>query len=61
MKYGNKRDYKKIDLFTKGKGICNQWVYYATTTWAKTCKEAKQRFITEHQLDSTQVKAKFQK
>lgn len=33
MNYGNKRNYPKIDLFYLGD-------YYATTTWAKTCKEA---------------------
>ena len=38
MAYGDKRDYPKIDIFWYGK-------YTVTTTWAKTCKEAKQKYI----------------
>lgn len=38
MAYGDKRDYRKIDLYLKdGPYICS-------TTWAKTCKEAVQRY-----------------
>lgn len=35
MKYGDKRNYKKINFYDKktGKYICS-------TTWAKTCKQA---------------------
>ena len=39
--YGNKRDYKKIEIFHKGK-------YVATTSWAKTAKEAKERYLRAH-------------
>lgn len=34
LNYGDKRDYRKIDLFYNELYICS-------TTWAKTCKEAK--------------------
>ena len=34
LNYGDKRDYRKIDLFYGGAYICS-------TTWARTCKEAK--------------------
>lgn len=33
MDYGDKRDYPKIDIYYMGQ-------YQASTTWAKTCKEA---------------------
>lgn len=41
MTYGNKRDYRKIDLFVNGR-------YYASTTWARTCKEAVEMFRKSH-------------
>ena len=34
LNYGDKRDYRKIDLFYDGTYICS-------TTWARTCREAK--------------------
>jgi hypothetical protein len=37
-KYGDKRDYRKIDIYVDGK-------YVATTTWSKTLREAKARFF----------------
>lgn len=37
MAYGDKRDYPKIDLYVNG-------IYRASTTWAKTCKEAVARY-----------------
>jgi len=40
MNYGDKRDYKKIDILWYGK-------YECSTTWFKTCKEAKQAWIKE--------------
>lgn len=38
MKYGDNRDYPKIDLYFNGD-------YYRTTTWARTCKEAVSRCL----------------
>lgn len=43
MQYGDKRDYPKIDIYIGGK-------YAGSTTWAKTCKEAMQRFRTSNCL-----------
>ncbi len=43
MAYGDKRDYRKIEIFVNGK-------YIATTTWSKTCKEAKRRFLNDHPM-----------
>ena len=39
--YGLKRDYPKIDIFVNGN-------YVATTTWSRTCKEAKIRYERSH-------------
>lgn len=39
VNYGDKRDYPKIDVYVNG-------VYRGSTTWAKTCKEAKERCIS---------------
>lgn len=38
MAYGDKRDYPKIDIMVKGRYVCS-------TTWVKTCREAKERFL----------------
>lgn len=44
MTYGNKRDYAKIDIFIYNNktGIFD---YYCTTTWSRTLKDAKKRFL----------------
>jgi hypothetical protein len=39
--YGDKRDYKKHHISVDGK-------YVATTTWAKTAREAEKKFIEQH-------------
>jgi len=66
MEYGNKKDYKKIDIFTKRKftpkGMIAIWQYECSTTWSKTCKQAKEMFLKRHNyLDKTQIKALFSK
>jgi len=48
--YGDKRDYPKIDIYEDGK-------YVATTTWAKTCKEAEEKYKEKHP-DAKNVKAR---
>ena len=54
MKYGEKRDYRKIDIFLNGE-------YQCSTTWARTLKEAKKRFIEEEDLGQyvVNVEARF--
>lgn len=37
-KYGDKRDYRPIQIFRHGKYLC-------TTTWSRTCKEALEQFF----------------
>ena len=55
MEYGDKRDYRKIDIFWRG-------YYKASTTWARTCKEAKERFLLAHSnLAPSDVKCRFAK
>jgi hypothetical protein len=60
MAYGDKRDYRAIELFTRvGNG---PWSYCATTTWSRTCKEAKARFLDWHgNLRPEHVKAAFKR
>ena len=52
--------YKKIDIYLRNlKGF---WQYECSTTWSKTCKEAKHKFLLkENYLDISQVKALFAK
>lgn len=60
-----KTDYKKIDIYTRRKfspkGTTVIWEYECSTTWRKTCKEAKKVFCERYGLDKTQVKAVFSK
>jgi hypothetical protein len=59
MAYGDKRDYPEIELFVRhGK----KWSYTAATTWSRTCKEAKARFLVWHgNLRESDVKAAFKR
>ncbi len=41
IKYGDKRDYPKIELFSKRTGK-----YLGTTTWSRTVKEAESMYET---------------
>ena len=41
MAYGDKRDFPKIDIFRK---IAGGHEYLASTTWARSCKEACERY-----------------
>lgn len=51
---------KKIDIYLKNQ--YGKFDYYCSTTYAKTCKAAKDRFLRIHYyLDNSQVKANFAK
>jgi len=52
---------RKIDIYTKGNGILNQWQYECSTSASRTCKDAKARFCIKYSLDTSQVKACFSK
>ena len=55
VKYGTKRDYPKIEIFVDKK-------YKCTTTWAKNCKEAVEKYLEENPKDKEKtVKAYFKK
>jgi hypothetical protein len=55
LNYGDKRDHKKIDIFVDEK-------YRSSTTWAKTCKEAKEKFLASNsQLKDSQVRCEISK
>lgn len=53
-KYGEKRDYPKIDIYVKGKYVC-------TTTWSRTCKEAKERYFVKYHIPLADIKTRFAK
>lgn len=61
MTYGDKRDYRKIDI----SWWCETeryWHYAGTTTWAKTCKEAVAKWSEKHDPGGAlKVRARFQK
>lgn len=53
MNYGDKRDYKPIEIYHNGNYVC-------TTTWSKTLKQAKEKFIESHGIvNSNDVKCYF--
>ena len=55
LAYGDKRDYPKIELIYAGK-------YVGTTTWSKTCREAREQYIKRNpHLDPSKVKAEKQR
>ena len=41
LEYGDKRDYKKIDIYVDG-------VYKCSTTWSRTCTDAIARYYDRH-------------
>lgn len=50
VKYGDKRDYPKIDIYGPQGYLCS-------TTWARSGKEAKERYAEKHGLDVKTLKA----
>lgn len=62
--YGSKRDFAKIDIYLLSRFAARscRWQYEASTTWARTCKEAKSRFLAAHDgLSADQVRCSFAK
>ena len=56
--YGTYRDYPKIHIYV---GAGGGWNYAASTTWARTCKEARAIYADEKGLCLGNVKALFAK
>jgi hypothetical protein len=50
--YGNKRDYRKIDIFSGGKYLCS-------TTWAKSLGEAVAKWREANPQDPRIVYARY--
>jgi len=49
--------YKKIDIFVRrADGVFH---YVASTTWSRTCREARARYASKHGLNLSDVKAWF--
>jgi hypothetical protein len=52
-------DNRKIDIYllNRTRGV---WQYECSTTWSRTCREAKAAFLRRHDyLDAGQVRARF--
>lgn len=56
--YGTYRDYPKIHIYVGTRGV---WNYVASTTWARTCKEARAIYADEKGLSVDNVKTLFAK
>jgi hypothetical protein len=52
MAYGDKRDYKKIDIYINGK-------YWRSTNWARNLKVAKNKAVELNGFDPSIVSAKY--
>lgn len=63
MTYGNKRDYKKIDLFCKheGKTGVDQFLnsYVGSTTWAHNLKVAREYMAAKLGVDPSRIVAVY--
>ena len=55
--YGQKRDYRKIDLYLSGEYICTK--YICSTTWARTLTEAREALRLERQGLEGKITARF--
>ena len=55
--YGVKRNYRKIDIFHRADG--SGWIYVGSTTWSRTCREAKDRFLAATGRPRNEVFTKF--
>jgi hypothetical protein len=59
MRYGDKRDYPKISIFVRKPGAAD-FEYFCSTTWARTCADAKARaadLIARSFRDMPEIKA----
>lgn len=56
MAYGDKRDYRKIDIAVRIAGV---WTYKCSTTWAKDLKEAKEKFCAGSVYASDDVRCHY--
>lgn len=61
MAYGDKRDFRKIDIYATDSFGNLPWRFVSSTTWARTCKEAAQHWEESHsgEFHAIRVKAQF--
>jgi hypothetical protein len=59
MAYGDKRDYRKIDIFLRRPGCVLDYV--GSTTWAKNCREARERYAVAHGQAASDLLAYYDK
>lgn len=52
MAYGDKRDYRKIDIYRNGSYCCS-------TTWSRTCREAIERHAAHYPAAGNKITARF--
>ena len=58
LKYGDKRDYRKIDIFVKNVNS-GFFDYVCNTTWSKTLKQAKEIYCKKTNTEEKNVSCKF--
>lgn len=54
MDYGEKRNYQRIDIYTRDP-ITEKFRYQATTTWARTLRVARERFAETAKRDPSEI------
>lgn len=57
MTYGDKRNYRKIDIYLKRPG--GRRDYLASTTWARNCREARERYAMAHSFAASDLVAHY--
>ncbi len=58
MAYGDKRDFRAIQIF--GRTSKGEWHYICTSTWSRTCREAKAAFLEMYpKCDPASIRANF--
>jgi hypothetical protein len=59
--YGDKRDYPKIDIYRRKASNPRIFDYVGSSTWSRTCREAKDRYLANTGLERKDVKTCFAK
>lgn len=61
MAYGDKRDYPKIDIYVRRSPGGREFDWIGVTTWAATCREAREQYAERNGIDVKNVRAFFRK
>ena len=58
--YGDKRDYRKIDIYVRERTEAGWvWTYWMSTTWARTCRDAAARYAETSNTPLEHIRARF--